>query len=396
MTNKNIILFLFFIFLSGIIRAEIITFDSHIDIPFDFMENPKHDPGDNSDMQVDIPKMQKGGMDAGFFVVYVPQGPLNEAGFKNAKELAEKKFKAIVNMTRSYSSKITLALSPKDIYRAKENNLLSAAIGIENGYTIGKDISLLDYYYSLGARYMTLAHIGHNQISDSSIPSKRLNNSEKMHNGISPFGRKVIKRMNNIGMMVDISHISEEAAFEAIQLSSSPVIASHSCAKSIADHPRNLSDDLILALASKGGVIQVVAFPNYVKVDNSRFFAIMDLGKEVAKIYGDRNFIPSMHAIKDEYTEGMKEINKRYPLPSVDDLIDHIDYIVELVGIDYVGISSDFGGGGILEGWIDASQTNFVTERLRKRGYSENDIKKIWGENILRVWREVEDISNLN
>ena len=396
MTNKNIISFLFFIFLSSIIRAEIITFDSHIDIPFDFMENPKHDPGDNSDMQVDIPKMQKGGMDAGFFVVYVPQGPLNEAGFKNAKELAEKKFKAIVNMTRSYSSKITLALSPKDIYRAKENNLLSAAIGIENGYTIGEDISLIDYYYSLGARYMTLAHIGHNQISDSSIPSKRLNNSEKMHNGISSFGRKVIKRMNNIGMMVDISHISEEAAFEAIQLSSSPVIASHSCAKSIADHPRNLSDDLILALASKGGVIQVVAFPNYVKVDNSRFFAIMELGKEVAKIYGDRNFIPSMHAIKDEYTEGMKEINKRYPLPSVDDLIDHIDYIVELVGIDYVGISSDFGGGGILEGWIDASQTNFVTERLRKRGYSENDIKKIWGENILRVWREVEDISNLN
>jgi len=396
MTNKNIISFLFFIFLSSIIRAEIITFDSHIDIPFDFMENPNHDPGDNSDMQVDIPKMQKGGMDAGFFVVYVPQGPLNEAGFKNAKELAEKKFKAIVNMTKSYSSKITLALSPKDIYRAKENNLLSAAIGIENGYTIGEDISLLDYYYSLGARYMTLAHIGHNQISDSSIPSKRLNNSEKMHNGISSFGRKVIKRMNNIGMMVDISHISEEAAFEAIQLSRSPVIASHSCAKSIADHPRNLSDDLILALASKGGVIQVVAFPNYVKVDNSRFFAIMELGKEVAKIYGDRNFIPSMHAIKDEYTEGMKEINKRYPLPSVDDLIDHIDYIVELVGIDYVGISSDFGGGGILEGWIDASQTNFVTERLRKRGYSENDIKKIWGENILRVWREVEDISNLN
>ena len=396
MTNKNIISFLFFIFLSSIIRAEIITFDSHIDIPFDFMENSKHDPGDNSDMQVDIPKMQKGGMDAGFFVVYVPQGPLNEAGFKNAKKLAEKKFKAIVNMTRSYSSKITLALSPKDIYRAKENNLLSAAIGIENGYTIGEDISLIDYYYSLGARYMNLAHIGHNQISDSSIPSKRLNNSEKMHNGISPFGRKVIKRMNNIGMMVDISHISEEAAFEAIQLSRSPVIASHSCAKSIADHPRNLSDDLILALASKGGVIQVVAFPNYVKVDNSRFFAIMELGKEVAKIYGDRNFIPSMHAIKDEYTEGMKEINKRYPLPSVDDLIDHIDYIVELVGIDYVGISSDFGGGGILEGWIDASQTNFVTERLRKRGYSENDIKKIWGENILRVWREVEDISNLN
>ncbi|MEC9414798.1 MAG: membrane dipeptidase, partial [Pseudomonadota bacterium] len=295
-----------------------------------------------------------------------------------------------------YSSKISLALSPDDIYQAKKDNLLSAAIGIENGYIIGADISLLDYYYSLGARYMTLAHIGHNQISDSSIPNSRLNNKEKFHNGISLFGKEVILKMNDIGMMIDISHISEKAAFEAVELSRAPVIASHSNAKSIADHPRNLSDELILDLARKGGVVQVVAFPNYVKVDNNRFFEIIKLGKEVAKVYGDNNFIPSRHVEKDEYIEGMKKINTKYPTPSVDDLIDHIDHIVKLVGIDYVGISSDFGGGGGLEGWFDASETNFITDRLSKRGYSEDDIKKIWGENILRVWRETERVSGLN
>ncbi len=396
MINKNIILFLALFSLNNTVFADLVTIDSHIDIPFDYMENPKHDPGKNTNMQVDIAKMQKGGMDAAFFIVYVPQGQLNEEGFKNAKELAKKKFQAIINMTKVYSSKISLALSPDDIYQAKKDNLLSAAIGIENGYIIGADISLLDYYYSLGARYMTLAHIGHNQISDSSIPSTRLNNKEEFHNGISPFGKEVIFKMNDIGMMIDISHISEKAAFEAVKLSRAPVIASHSNAKSIADHPRNLSDELILDLARKGGVVQVVAFPNYVKVDNNRFFEIIKLGQEVAKVYGDSNFIPSKHVEKDEYIEGMKKINTKYPTPSVDDLIDHIDHIVKLVGIDYVGISSDFGGGGGLEGWFNASETNFITDRLSKRGYSEDDIKKIWGENILRVWRETERVSGLN
>ncbi|MEC7381194.1 MAG: dipeptidase [Pseudomonadota bacterium] len=396
MINKNIILFLALFSLNNTVFADLVTIDSHIDIPFDYMENPKHDPGKNTNMQVDIAKMQKGGMDAAFFIVYVPQGQLNEEGFKNAKELAKKKFQAIINMTKVYSSKISLALSPDDIYQAKKDNLLSAAIGIENGYIIGADISLLDYYYSLGARYMTLAHIGHNQISDSSIPSTRLNNKEEFHNGISQFGKEVIFKMNDIGMMIDISHISEKAAFEAVKLSRAPVIASHSNAKSIADHPRNLSDELILDLARKGGVVQVVAFPNYVKVDNNRFFEIIKLGQEVAKVYGDSNFIPSKHVEKDEYIEGMKKINTKYPTPSVDDLIDHIDHIVKLVGIDYVGISSDFGGGGGLEGWFDASETNFITDRLSKRGYSEDDIKKIWGENILRVWRETERVSGLN
>ena len=393
--HKNPIFFLFlFCFLSIPLLSQVITIDSHIDIPFDYMENPQHDPGKITDMQVDLDKMKKGGLDSGFFVVYVPQGPLDKAGFKKAKLLAEKKFLAISKMTKTYSNQIGLALAPEDIIQLKNNNLLSAAIGIENGYVIGEDLSLLDHYYSLGARYMTLTHIGHNQIADSSIPSKRLNDEEELHGGISAFGKKAIKRMNKLGMMIDISHISDKASLEAIKLSSAPVIASHSCVKSIADHPRNISDELLFALKENEGVIQITAFANYVRVNNDRFNSIISLGNKVAKLYGDKSFNPSLHSNKREYLEGIENINMEFPMPDIDDFIDHIDYVVDLIGVDYVGISSDFGGGGGISGWIDASETKLLTRKLKERGYSPKEIEKIWGGNILRVWKRVEDIAS--
>ena len=393
--HRNPIFFLFlFCFLSTPLLPQVITIDSHIDIPFDYMENPQHDPGKITDMQVDLVKMKKGGLDSGFFVVYVPQGPLDNVGFKKAKLLAEKKFLAISKMTKTYSNQIGLALTPEDIIQLKNNNLLSAAIGIENGYVIGEDLSLLDHYYSLGARYMTLTHIGHNQIADSSIPSKRLNDEEELHAGISAFGKKVIKRMNKLGMMIDISHISDKASLEAIKLSSAPVIASHSCVKSIADHPRNISDELLFALKENEGVIQITAFANYVKVNNDRFNSIISLGNKVAKLYGDKSFNPSLHSNKIEYLEGIENINMEFPMPDIDDFIDHIDYVVDLIGVDYVGISSDFGGGGGISGWIDASETKLLTRKLKERGYSPKEIEKIWGGNILRVWKRAEDIAN--
>ncbi len=393
--HKNLIFFLFlFCFLSIPLLSQVITIDSHIDIPFDYMENPQHDPGKITDMQVDLDKMKKGGLDSGFFVVYVPQGPLDKAGFKKAKLLAEKKFLAISKMIKTYSNQIGLALAPEDIIDLKNNNLLSAAIGIENGYVIGEDLSLLDHYYSLGARYMTLTHIGHNQIADSSIPSKRLNDEEELHGGISAFGKKAIKRMNKLGMMIDISHISDKASLEAIKFSSAPVIASHSCVKSIADHPRNISDELLFALKENEGVIQITAFANYVRVNNDRFNSIISLGNKVAKLYGDKSFNPSLHSNKIEYLEGIENINMEFPMPDIDDFIDHIDYVVDLIGVDYVGISSDFGGGGGISGWIDASETKLLTRKLKERGYSPKEIEKIWGGNILRVWKRVEDIAS--
>lgn len=371
------------------VYGQYLTLDSHIDIPFDYMDNPKHDPGNSTEMQVDFSKMREGGLDSGFFIVYVGQSNLTDDGFKKAKDQAMLKFKAIHKMIQTYPDKILLALEPNDIRNAKEKGKISAAIGIENGYIIGNNINLLEDFYNLGARYITLAHIGHNQISDSSIPKKSLNDASEIHGGLSSFGKEVISKMNQLGIMVDISHISDKAALQAIKLSQTPVIASHSSARAIANHPRNLSDNIIKKIANKNGVIQVVAFSSYIEVNKERNNAINSLRNFIVDLTGDKIFIYRKHTEHPQYKIKMDEINRDFPLPSVDKFIDHVDYIVNLVGINYVGISSDFGGGGGIDGWMDASQTKNITLALLERGYSKNDIKKIWSENFLRVWTDV-------
>ncbi len=380
---------IFLISLSLQLRAEYLTLDSHIDIPFDYMINPEHDPGNDTEMQVDFQKMLEGNLDGGFFIVYVGQSELNKNGYQEAKEKAIIKFNAINKMVEKYPKKIVLVKSPEEVYEAKRDKKLFAAIGIENGYVIGEDIELLKYYYDLGARYMTLSHIGHNQISDSSIPKKSLNNDIEMHGGLSSFGKITVKKMNELGMMIDISHVSDKSALQAIKLSHHPVIASHSGARSVADHPRNIPDNIIREIAKKGGVVQVVAFSSYVKVNKKRTESIINLRDSILTMTGDNNFIPEKHMKLIEYKNGMDKINKEFPLPGIDSFIDHIDHIVDLVGIDYVGISSDFGGGGGIEGWSNASQTFNITNSLLLRGYSEDEVKKIWSENFLRVWKNV-------
>ena len=371
------------------LRAEYLTLDSHIDIPFDFMINPEHDPGNDTEMQVDFQKMLEGNLDGGFFIVYVGQSELNKNGYQEAKEKAIIKFNAINKMVEKYPKKIVLVKSPEEVYKAKRDKKLFAAIGIENGYVIGEDIELLKYYYDLGARYMTLSHIGHNQISDSSIPKKSLNNDIEMHGGLSSFGKITVKKMNELGMMIDISHVSDKSALQVIKLSHHPVIASHSGARSVANHPRNIPDNIIREIAKKGGVVQVVAFSSYVKVNKKRTESIINLRDSILTMTGDNNFIPEKHMKLIEYKNGMNKINKEFPLPGIDNFIDHIDHIVDLVGIDYVGISSDFGGGGGIEGWSNASQTFNITNSLLLRGYSKDEVKKIWSENFLRVWKNV-------
>ena len=371
------------------LRAEYLTLDSHIDIPFDYMINPEHDPGNDTEMQVDFQKMLEGNLDGGFFIVYVGQSELNKNGYQEAKEKAIIKFNAINKMVEKYPNKIVLVKSPEEVYEAKRDKKLFAAIGIENGYVIGEDIELLKYYYDLGARYMTLSHIGHNQISDSSLPKKSLNNDIEMHGGLSNFGKITVKKMNELGMMIDISHVSDKSALQAIKLSHHPVIASHSGARSVADHPRNIPDNIIREIAKKGGVVQVVAFSSYVKVNKKRTESIINLRDSILTMTGDNNFIPEKHMKLIEYKNGMDKINKEFPLPGIDSFIDHIDHIVDLVGIDYVGISSDFGGGGGIEGWSNASQTFNITNSLLLRGYSKDEVNKIWSENFLRVWKNV-------
>ena len=320
------------------IHERAITIDTHDDIPFNFA-TPAVDPL-NADRQVNLEKMRAGGLDVGFFIVYVGQTPRTPENYDKAKADAMTKFAAIHRMADTlYPQLIELAYTPADVRRIVAGGKLVAAIGIENGYVIGKDLSLIQKYFDLGARYMTLAHGRNNDICDSST------DPQPEHNGMSAFGRDVVREMNRLGMMVDISHVSKPCMLQATALSTSPVIASHSSTKAIADVPRNMDDEQLRAVARNGGVVQIVALDRFVKTD----------APETA---------------------------------NVADFVDHIDHAVKVAGIDHVGISSDFDGGGGVIGWQDASQSRNVTIELVRRGYTEEQIRKLWGENTLRVWEE--------
>jgi len=328
------------------IHAASLPFDSHVDIPFEFATE-EFDPL-TGDLQVNLQKMNTGGLDAAFFIVYVGQTERTPANYAQAAADAITKFDSIHRMTDSYSELIGLAESVDDVESLASESKLIAAIGIENGYVIGTDLDLLDRYHELGARYMTLVHNGHNDIADSAQPNDEFGDLPSAHNGISDFGARVIRRMNELGIMVDISHASKAAALEAMDLSVAPVIASHSSVRALTDHVRNLDDETLLRLRDDGGVVQIVAYESYIGNENSR---------------------------------------------TVSDLIDHVDHAVNLIGIEHVGFSSDFGGGGGIDGWQDATETPNITAELVRRGYSAKDIDLLWSGNLLRVWREAERVA---
>jgi membrane dipeptidase len=369
------------------IHKRVLTIDTHDDIPLNFA-TPEVDPGVRGDRQVDLPKMREGGLDAGFFIVYVGQGDRSADGYEKAKGEAMAKFAAIHRMTeKMHPGTIGLAYSPSDVERIHKAGKLVAAIGIENGFVVGKDLSLIRKYHDLGARYITLAHGGHNDIADSATPRQHEPAAE--HNGLSPFGRQVVAEMNRVGVMVDISHISKKAAMDAIAASKAPVIASHSGARAVNDHARNLDDETLIALKKNGGVVQAVALGGFVKSDPPEKRAALDaLRKELGVTGFGRGSVPE--DTRAEYDRRRAELDARWAPPNVRDFVNHIDHMVKLIGIDHVGISSDFDGGGGIAGWNNAAETPNVTIELVRRGYTEAQIAKLWGGNLLRVWRAVE------
>ena len=371
------------------IHQRVLTIDTHDDIPFDFA-TPEVDPL-NADRQVNLEKMRAGGLDVGFFIVYVGQTERTPENYERAKADALTKFDAIHRMTdEMYPDLIGLAYTAADVERIHDEGRLVAAIGIENGYVIGKDLSLLETYHDLGARYITLAHNGNNDIADSAQPDEENGDTPGENGGISEFGEQVIAEMNRLGIMVDVSHISKEASLDAMRLSRAPVIASHSSTYALADHPRNMDDEQLLALRDNGGVMQTVAFGSYVKAPSIEEEAAM---AELRERLGIEGFSSMTDGQRQAFREGRREIRTRFPEPNVADFVDHIDYAVDLIGMDHVGISSDFDGGGGVEGWNDASETLNVTVELVRRGYTEDEIGKLWGANTLRVWRAVEDLA---
>jgi membrane dipeptidase len=374
------------------IHERVITIDSHDDIPPDFA-TPEVDPAVRGDRQVDIPKMIEGGLDVGFFIVYVSQTARTSENYDLAKVQAMQKFDAIHRMTdEMYPDKIQLAYSPDDVERIVNEGKLVACIGIENGYAIGKDLELLEKYHGLGARYITLAHNGHNDIADSANPGELLGDAEAEHDGISEFGEQVVAEMNRLGIMVDVSHISKQAMLDAARISRAPVIASHSSVRALADVPRNMDDEQLLALKENGGVVQIGAVPSFVQPDTPEKAEATQTLREEMGVTDYQSELALTDEERTAYRAGRREITVRFG-PTVEDFIDHIDYAVNLIGIDHVGVASDFDGGGGVAGWLDASESLNVTIGLVRRGYSEDDIEKLWGGNILRVWREVERVA---
>ena len=372
--------------------ADVLTLDTHIDIPLDYATDAV-DPLDAANLQVNLTKMTAGGLDAGFFVVYVGQTARTAENYVQAQADALTKFDAIHRMAEQlYPERIAIAYTADDVPRIAASGKLVAMIGVENGYSLGPNLEMLDRYYELGARYVGLVHNGDNDLARSAQPRADLGDAAatELDTGVTALGAAAIARLNRLGIMVDVSHGSKQTALDAIRLSVAPVIASHSSVAAINAHARNLDDETLRALAAKGGVAQIVAFDGYLKKQpEERAAATRDLRQSVGLAANAQpaSLSPDQRAL---YEQGLRDIEARWPAATVDQLVDHIDYAVKLIGLDHVGIASDFDGGGGITGWADAAETSNVTAELRARGYSNEDVAKIWSGNLLRVWRDVE------
>ena len=325
----------------------IITIDTHDDINTMYFTDSLNYTMD-TDTKLNLPKMIAGGLDVAWLVVYTAQGELNNEGYATAMDNAIDKFDAIDRLVNKYApNQIELALSSDDVRKIHAKGKKVAMIGVENAYPMGLDTSNVRKFWERGARYVSLSHNGHSQFSDSNTGEF---DGTALHDGLSDLGKEVVSLLNYYGLMIDISHPSKKAIKEMIELSKAPVVASHSSARALRDHPRNLDDEQLELIKNNGGVIQTTALGSFLT-------------------------------------------DRKEPPPNISDFMDHIDYMVQKIGIDHVGISSDFDGGGGIVGWNDASETMNVTDALRERGYSDSEIAKLWGGNLLRVLDEVQQIA---
>lgn len=369
--------------------AETLILDSHVDIPVT-LGTAAADPGRDGPMQVDIPKMRRGGVDAAFLIVYVAQGDLDDAGYARALERANDKFDAIERTLERYPDKLSLASSPRAVREIAGDGRLAIAIGVENAYSLGPDLEHLARFYQRGARYVSLTHVGHNQFAGSSMARGESGwDAARDAPGLSETGRRLVRELNRLGLMVDVSHASIAAVLETAALSRAPVIASHSGARAIFDHPRNLTDEEIVAIADTGGVIQLVAFDSYLRhLDDANKAAIAAIRTDMG-LQGEDWYLRATEEQLAQMRKAISALDARWPRATVATLVDHVDHVVKLVGVEHAGVTSDFGGGGGVKGWDNAGETAAVTRELARRGYSEDQIAQIWGGNLLRVWGEV-------
>ena len=375
------------------IHERALTVDTHADTPlrmiepgFDLAE--RHNPLDTGS-KVDYPRMKEGGLDAIFFAAFVSQDIRDNDGNERAKTLVLEMIDAVISSTEENSDLVGLALTPKDAYALERDGKRAIYLAIENGYPIGDDLANIELFFNKGVRYITLVHSSNNDIADSATDS-----SGAEHNGLSAFGEEVVREMNRLGIMVDVSHASDDVFFDAIALSEAPIIATHSNARSVTEHQRNMSDEMLRLMAENGGVVQMTLLSSYLRDEPpnpERSAALEELRSSMKSV---SEMSPKERA---ERRLAFNEINEKFPTPSatVKHVVDHIDHMVSIAGIDHVGIGCDFDGGGGIDGVFDASEVMNITIELVRRGYSEEDIEKIWGKNVMRVFGEVQKVAEV-
>src|SRR5213596_972372 len=361
-----------------------IVIDTHGDTPQRLLFDKNFNIGTRNKLgHVDIPRMRDGGLDALFFSIWVPSQITGPPAVKRALDLIDSVREAV----RTHPNELLLATTAADIRRAAAEHKIAALMGMEGGHMIDDDLRLLRGYAALGVRYLTLTHFKNNNWADSST-------DKPAHNGLTPFGKDVVRELNRLGMMVDISHVADKTFYDALAVTDAPVIASHSSCRAIANHPRNMTDQMLRALARNGGVVMI----NYHAGFLSEEFRVATEKKS-------GNIVESMNAMSKRCggneacatVEGERvdhEAMMKGDLPKVmwDKIIEHIDHAVKTAGVDHVGLGSDFDGATMPLGMEDASKLPKITDALLKKGYSAPDIEKILGGNMLRVMEQVERV----
>ena len=391
------------------IHDRVVTIDTHADINTgNFTETVNYTM--NLDTQVNLVKMAAGGLDVAWFIVYTGQSTLDEAGYAAAYANAIDKFDAIHRLAEDIApDEIGIAYTSDDVRRLSAEGKQVAMIGIENAYPVGLDLANIKDFHDRGGRYTSLAHNGHSQFADSNTGE---NAQDYIHEGLSDLGREALAEMNKWGIIIDVSHPSKDAIMQMLALTRAPLIASHSSARALTNHSRNLDDEMLLAIKDNGGVVQTVAFGSYINearrvhLEQGRQALTESIAtaleidmlapSDIAQLSGAAR--SAYEASIEEVTAQVRarvgaEVNATAPAATVADFVDHIDYMVGLIGEDHVGISSDFDGGGGIEGWNDASETFNVTLELVRRGYTEQQIEKMWSGNLLRVLDEVQAVA---
>jgi membrane dipeptidase len=386
------------------IQRSIIAFDNHVDVPFDYGSAGLDAAADGS-TQIDLPKLDRGIVKAAAIAIFVPQGPRTPAGTAEARKLAQQKYEIISTIASKHPDRAAIAQSPEELKRIVASGRFAIVLTILNGNAIGDDLSQLDAWQKKGVRVVGFTHAGNNDLADSARPNLLRGDKLDEHGGLSALGKKAVTRLNDLGVVIDVSQLSASALAQVLSLTRAPVVASHSNARAIIDHPRNLSDEQLLAIRRNGGVVAVNAYSSWIRPLPP---AAKREANDVRRKYGvpEEDNIAAAQPLTpagvkvlspEQFAAYSTEIHKVTGDPAyratVAEYVDQLEYVVRKIGIDHVGISSDFNHGGGVIGWNNEGESLNVTAELLRRGYSRDDIAKLWGGNFLRIWGQVQSLA---